>query len=44
MAQNKLIFILLVSGTQLIRKNIEEFHMIQKNYSELSCVNLRLYG
>ena len=30
MAQNKLIFTLLVSGTQLIRKNIEESHMIPK--------------
>ena len=44
MTHNELIFILLVSGTQLNSKSIEESHMVPKNYSELNCVNIRLYG
>ena len=44
MTHSELVFILLVSGTQLINKSIEESHMVPKNYSELNCVNIRLYG
>ena len=39
MARNELIFILLVPGTQLISKTVEESHMVPKNYSGLNCVN-----